>query len=44
VLYNRYNEAFNEYKHACERFFRELDSYVPKIRSLLTEKFEIIGN
>ena len=44
VLYNHYYEAFNDYKNACKRFFRELDSYVPRLRSLLTENFEIIGN
>jgi transposase len=44
VLYNRYYEAFDDYKKACERFFRELDLHVPKLRSLLTENFEIIGN
>jgi len=44
VLYNRYYEAFNDYKNACQRFFRELDSYAAQLRSLLTENFEIIGN
>ncbi|MFZ1575164.1 MAG: IS630 family transposase [Chromatiaceae bacterium] len=44
VLYNHYYEAFNDYKNACKRFFRELDSYVPRLRSLLTENSEIIGN
>jgi transposase len=44
VLYNRYYEAFDEYKNACKRFFRELDSHVSQLRSLLTENFEIIGN
>ena len=44
VLYNHYYEAFNDYKNACKWFFRELDSYVPQLRSLLTENFEIIGN
>lgn len=44
VLYNRYYEAFNDYKNACKQFFRELDSYLPQLRSLLTENFEIIGN
>ena len=44
VLYNRYYEAFEDYKDACNQFFRELDSYVPQLRSLLTENFEIIGD
>jgi transposase len=44
VLYNRYYEAFDDYKNACKKFFRELDSHAAKLRSLLTENFEIIGN
>ncbi len=44
VLYNRYYEAFDDYKDACKRFFRKLDSHVGQLRSLLTENFEIIGN
>ena len=44
VLYNCYYEAFNDYKNACQRFFRELDSYAAQLRSLLTENFEIIGH
>ena len=44
VLYNRYYEAFDDYKEACKRFFRELDLHVWQLRSLLTENFEIIGN
>jgi len=44
VLYNHYYEAFDDYKNACKRFFRELDSYVPQLRSLLTENFQIVGN
>ena len=44
VLYNRYYEAFDDYKDACKRFFRELGTYEPQLRSLLTENFEIIGN
>ena len=43
VLYNHYYEAFDDYKNACKQFFCELDSYAPKLRSLLTENFEIIG-
>ena len=44
VLYNRYYEAFDDYKNASKRFFRELDSHAAKLRSLLTENFEIIAN
>ena len=42
VLYNRYYEAFADYKTACQRFFDNLDSYASQLRSLLTENFEII--
>jgi transposase len=44
VLYNTYYEAFDDYKNACRKFFQELDSHASKLRSLLTENFEIIGN
>jgi len=27
VHYSRYYEAFKDYENACQRFFRELDSY-----------------
>jgi len=42
VLYNRYYEAFEDYKTACQQFFKNLDSYASQLRSLLTENFEII--
>jgi transposase len=44
VLYDRYYEAFEHFKDACTGFFRELDSHVSQLRSLLTENFEIIGD
>ena len=44
VLYNRYYETFEKYKDACRQFFARLDAYVPQLRTLLTENFEIIGN
>jgi transposase len=44
VLYNRYYDTFDKYKAACKKFFGELDSYAPRLRTLLTENFEIIGN
>jgi transposase len=43
VLYNRYYEKFNEFKDACERFFRQPRRYLKELRSLLTENFGIIG-
>jgi transposase len=44
VLFNRYYDTFDKYKTACKDFFGELDSYAPRLRTLLTENFEIIGN
>lgn len=44
VLYNRYYDTFDKYKAACRNFFGDLDSYAPRLRTLLTENFEIIGN
>jgi transposase len=44
VLYNTYYATFDSYKAACKKFFSELDSYAPRLRTLLTEKFQIIGN
>ena len=44
VLDNHYYETFDKYKKACKQFFRELDSHASKLRSLLTENFEVIGN
>lgn len=43
ILYNRYFETFDEFKVACEDFFANPASYRSELRSLLTEKFEIIG-
>ena len=42
VLYNRYYETFAEYKAACKQFFADLDAHAEKLRSLLTDNFEII--
>jgi len=44
VLDNHYYETFDKYKKACKQFFREFDSHASKLRSLLTENFEVIGN
>jgi len=44
VLYNRYYEHFSEFRDACETFFAQLDAYAPRLRTLLTENFQIIGN
>jgi transposase len=43
VLYNRYYETFEEFKTACEDFYRNPRRYRKQLRSLLTENFPIIG-
>lgn len=42
VLYNRYYEAFEDFRKACRNFFRHVDIYAPQLRRLLVENFEII--
>ena len=44
ALYNRYYETFDEFRDACKKLFAELDAYAPQLRTLLTEKLQIIGN
>ena len=41
VLNNRYYETFEEFKRACERFFRKQKAYLSELQSLLTENFHI---
>jgi len=43
VLYNRYYETFDEFKSACEAFFKNPRRYHRELWSLLTANFEIIG-
>jgi len=43
ILYGTYYATFKEFKTACDKFFRELGSYESKLRSLLTENFQILG-
>jgi transposase len=43
ILYNRYFEAFDEFRKACEEFFQNPSQYKRELRSLLTENFAIIG-
>jgi transposase len=44
VLYNQYYETFHKFKAASERFFEDLPNCADELRTLLTEKFEIIRN
>ena len=41
VLNNRYYKTFEEFKWACESFFRKRKKYLPELQTLLTEKFHI---
>jgi len=43
VLYNRYYETFDEFREACETFFKNPHKYQRELRSLLTANFELIG-
>ncbi|MDD2661443.1 MAG: IS630 family transposase [Methylococcales bacterium] len=43
VLYGRYYETFCLFKAACDQFFAELDQHHASLRSLLTDRFQIIG-
>ncbi|WP_207787680.1 transposase, partial [Candidatus Thiosymbion oneisti] len=43
VRYNRYYETFDEFKSACEAFFKNPRQYQHELRSLLTANFELIG-
>ncbi|CAD7855020.1 MAG: hypothetical protein, partial [Olavius algarvensis Gamma 1 endosymbiont] len=36
-------ETFAEFKAACEEFFRNPSKYQRELRSLLTNRFELIG-
>lgn len=41
VLNNQYYETFEEFKRACENFFRKRKKYFPELKTLLTENFHI---
>jgi transposase len=43
VLCNRYYESFDEFRTACEEFFRNPRTYHRELRSLLKENFAIVG-
>ncbi len=42
VLYNHYYERFDQFTAACRKFLDELGSHAEKLRTLLTENFEIV--
>jgi transposase len=41
ILNNRYYETFEEFKRACESFFRKRTTYLSELQTLLTENFHI---
>jgi transposase len=41
VLNNHYYATFEEFKRACENFFRKRKEYLPELQTLLTENFHI---
>jgi transposase len=44
ILYNQYYETFGLFTKACKDFFANLGQYVPELRKLLAENFQIIGD
>jgi transposase len=43
VLYNEYYEKFSDFKVACHNFFDSIKEHSKDLRTLLTERFQIIG-
>jgi len=43
ILYNHYYETFDEFRAACDEFFRNPRKYHRELRSLLTENFAIVS-
>jgi transposase len=43
VLYNRYYERFAEFRDASKAFLSDLTTHEPRLRTLLTENFQIVG-
>jgi len=44
TLYNQNYGTFDRFKTTCQDFLKNLDPHVPRLRSLLTENFAIVGN
>ena len=42
ILCGKYYETFQEFREACDAFFASQRTYISELRSLMTEKFEII--
>lgn len=44
MLYNEYYDTYDKFKKCCLSFFKNIGEYKEELTTLLTEKFEIIGN
>ena len=44
ILYGRYYETFSLFKSTCEAFFTASNYYKAKLRTLLTDNFQIINS
>ena len=42
ILYNKYCEKFSDFKVACRNFFDSIKERGKDLRTLLTEKFQIM--
>lgn len=42
VLYNKYYDEFSDMWNSCETFFRNIGQYHDELKTLMTEKFQII--
>jgi len=42
ILYGKYYETFHEFREVCDAFFASQRTHISELRSLMTEKFEII--
>ena len=42
VLYNKYYDTYDKFQQACLGFFDRIDEYESELRTLLTNKFQII--
>ena len=43
VLYNRYFVEFREFVQECKNFFRRRKRYLPELRTLITENFQLLA-
>jgi transposase len=41
AMNNHYYETFEEFRQACEDFFRNAKKHLPQLRTLLTENFHL---